>query len=240
MKKRLYLAYDQGMEHGLSDFDYRNMDPLFIINIAKHGYSGLIVQKGIAEKYGREIKKARIPLIIKLNGKTNIVKGEPLSRQICSVKEAKKLGAFAVGYTIYLGSEYEGIMLHEFSEIEREAHSLGLQAIAWIYPKGKSTEGRSKDELMEYSARVGLEIGADVVKLKYSGNPSALKKAVRAAGRTEIVISGGEKTTESKFLKTARDVMACGVSGMAVGRNVWEAKDPIALTKKLKRIVLGK
>src|SRR3989338_5432870 len=103
--KAMYLAYDQGMEHGPSwDFNDKNVYPLYILDIAQKGkYNAVIFQKGIAEKYLAEIKKSRVPLILKLNGKTNLVKGEPVSAQIATVAEALELGAVAVGYTIYIG-----------------------------------------------------------------------------------------------------------------------------------------
>ncbi len=163
--KALYLAYDQGLEHGPVDFNDKNVNPEYIIRIAKEGkYNAVIFQKGIAEKYNKEIKKAKVPLIIKLNGKTSLRKGEPLSTQLCTVNEAIKLGAKAVGYTIYIGSQHESVMLREFENIAREAHSKNIPVIAWIYPRGKSIEGKDANDLMIYAARVGLEIGADIVK----------------------------------------------------------------------------
>src|SRR3989338_9137820 len=91
--KALYLAYDQGMEHGPShDFNDKNVDPLYILDIAKKGkFNGVVFQKGIAENYNKEIRKSGVPLILKLNGKTNLFEGEPISPQICSVSLAKKL-----------------------------------------------------------------------------------------------------------------------------------------------------
>src|SRR3989344_7228964 len=97
-ERAMYLAYDQGLEHGPSDFTDENIDPLKIIEIAVKGkFTGIVFQKGIAEKYQKEIKKSKVPLILKLNGKTNLLKGEPFSEQICSVAEAVKSGAKAVG-----------------------------------------------------------------------------------------------------------------------------------------------
>ena len=117
--KAMFLAYDHGLEHGPSDFHDKDADPNYIIDIAKKGkYNAVIFQKGIAEKYNDKIKKSKVPLIIKLNGKTNLFGGEAVSRQICSVKEAIKLGASAVGYTIYIGSKYESVMMKEFDAIE--------------------------------------------------------------------------------------------------------------------------
>lgn len=236
--KAMYLAYDQGMEHGPVEFNDENVDPLFIIDIAKKGdYNAVIFGKGIAEKYTKEIKKSKIPLILKLNGKTNLFEGEPMSEQLCTVKEAVELGAAAVGYTIYIGSEFESKMLKEFEVIEREAHSLGIPVIAWIYPRGKSIEGKSEGELMAYSARVALEIGADIVKLKWNENPKDLEWAVKAAGKCKLMVAGGVKTIEDDFLEQVRQIMASGASGIAVGRNVWQSKDPIGLSKKIRKIV---
>lgn len=239
-ERAMYLAYDQGLEHGPVEFNDINARPEYIIEIAKSGkYNAVIFQKGIAEKYSKEIKASKVPLIIKLNGKTSLSKGEAISRQICSVQEAIALGARAVGYTIYVGSLHENVMMREFAEIEKEAHKKGLPVIAWIYPRGKGIEGKSEDELMEYSARIGLEIGADMVKLKYSGNVKALKFAVEAAGRCKIVVAGGAKEDEEQFLKDAKDIMQSGAVGMAIGRNIWQNDKPKELSERVRKIVFG-
>ncbi|MEK6933660.1 MAG: hypothetical protein AABW75_02170 [Nanoarchaeota archaeon] len=234
----LYLAYDQGLEHGPIEFNDKNVNPSFIIDIAKKGkYDGIIFQKGIAEKYNKEIKKSKVPLIIKLNGKTNLFKGEPIAKQLCSVKEAIALGAKAVGYTIYLGSAYESDMMQEFEKIEREAHKNRIKVIAWIYPRGKSVEGKDSGELMAYSARTALELGAEMVKLKYNGKLKDLKWAVKSAGKTKVVVAGGIKTSEKEFLKDVREIIDSGAAGLAVGRNVWQHPRPLEITKKIRKII---
>src|SRR5208337_3317437 len=92
--KGMLLAYDQGLEHGPSkDFNQKSVDPEYILDIASKGkFTGIIFQKGVAEKY----YDGKVPLIIKVNGKTSLPKGEPIASQICSVKQAKALGARAV------------------------------------------------------------------------------------------------------------------------------------------------
>lgn len=239
--KTLLLAYDQGLEHGPTDFNDKNVDPKYIIDIAKKGkYNGIVFQKGIAEKYNKEIRESKIPLIVKLNGKTNLFKGEPISRQLCTVKEAIKLGAHAVGYTIYIGSDSEDEMFQEFENIQREAHSKNIPVIVWIYPRGKSIEDKSKEELMVYAARTGLEIGADIIKLQYVGKFKDLKWAVKSAGKAKIVVAGGAKKTEKDFLKQVKEIMDAGCMGLAVGRNVWQDKKPLELTKKIRNIIWSK
>jgi len=235
--KALFLAYDQGLEHGPTDFNDKNVNPSYILDIAKKGkYNAVVLQKGIASKYKDEIKA---PLILKLNGKTNLVKGESISRQLCTIKEAKKLKADAVGYTIYLGSKYESIMMKEFVKIQREAHKANLPVIAWIYPRGKGIKGKSSKELMAYSARTGLEIGADIIKIQYNGNPKDLQWAVKSAGKTKIIIAGGIKKNEKLLLKQAKEIMQAGCIGLAIGRNIWQNPSPLNITKKIKKVIWG-
>lgn len=237
--KFFFLAYDQGMEHGPVDFNDDNVDPKFIIELArKGGFSGVVFQKGIAEKYQAEIKKSKVPLILKLNGKTSLVKGDPISPQICNVDEAIKLGASAVGYTIYIGSIHEKEMFREFEKIQREAHKKGLPVISWVYPRGKGVKGKSEKELMAYAARVGLELGADIIKIHPVGIKKDLKWAVKAAGKSKLVAAGGMKKSEKELLNQIKDYMDSGFSGLAVGRNIWQSKNPLEIASKIKKIVL--
>jgi class I fructose-bisphosphate aldolase len=235
--KAFFLAYDQGLEHGPKDFNDENVDPKKIIKISKNKFTGLILQKGIAEKYKKEIKESKTSLILKLNGKTNLVKGDPISRQLCSVEEALDLNAKAVGYTIYLGSKHESLMMEEFEEIQKKSHKKNLPVIAWIYPRGKSIKGKSKKELMAYSARAGLELGADIIKIKYNGNKKDLEWAVESAGKTKVVIAGGIKKKEKQLLKQIEDILNAGCTGLAIGRNIWQNKNPKKITNKISKII---
>ena len=237
--KAMYLAYDQGLEHRPeSDFNDKNVDPLYVLNIAEKGkYEGVVFHKGIAEKYGKEIRKSKVPLILKLNGKTKLVKGEPKSAMIASVADAVRLKASAVGFTIYIGSKYEEEIIEEFVGVQREAHRKGLPVIAWIYPRGGKVKNDVSRENMVYATRTGLEVGADIVKIKYGGNVNDLKWAVKSAGRCKVVIAGGVKKNPKDFLKQVKDIKKAGASGLAIGRNVWQAKEPLKLSKEIREIL---
>jgi class I fructose-bisphosphate aldolase len=237
--KAIYLAYDHGIEHGPVDLKGKSLDPNYILDIAvKGGYNAIVLQKGVAEKYYPAYRD-KIPLIVKLNGKSRLVGGEPISRQVCSVAEAVELGAAAVGYTIYLGSQHEAKMLEEFGRIEEEADRHDLVVIGWIYPRGKGVKDDDSPEITAYAARVGLELGADMVKIKYCGSKECFAQAVKAAGKTKVVLSGGPKVSDQEFLKIVENIMAAGAIGLAVGRNVWQREDPLAITQKIKEIVFS-
>lgn len=236
--KGILLAYDQGLEHGPSaDFDDRNVDPAFIMQTASKGrFNGVVFQKGVAERF----YDGSVPLIVKVNGKSSLPKGEPVSRQTCSVEHAISLGAKGIGYTIYLGSGHEAEMLSEFGRIQEEAHRRGVAAIAWIYPRGASVSNDSSKEIVAYAARAGLELGADAVKIKYTGDPESFSWAVKSAGGVNVFMSGGPKAeTDEAFLDQVRGVMKAGGTGVAVGRNVWQNADPLAMAGKLREAVFG-
>ena len=233
------MAYDQGFEHGPTDFNEVNADPQYIFDIAKN--SGVVtcvaVQKGIAEKYW----DGSVPLILKLNGKTNYHKGEEMfSPQNCSVEYAIKLGASAVGYTIYLGSEKENKSFKEFGKVQEEAHMAGLPVIVWAYPRGKHIgEAEHSKENVAYAARVALELGADLVKVSYTGDVESMKWVVKCAGKTRVLVVGGSKTDEQTFLNRTKDILEAGALGWAVGRNVWQDEQPVEFVKKIGNVIWG-
>ncbi len=236
--KGLLLAYDQGFEHGPStDFNDKNIDPNYIMDIAIKGqFTGVVLHKGIAEKY----YNGKVPLIVKLNGKSSLPKGEPISSQVCSVGEAISLGAKGVGYTIYLGSAHENIMLQEFGEIQEDAHEEGIPAVAWVYPRGEAVKNDTSPEIVSYAARAGLEVGADAVKIKYTGDPNSFKWAVKAAGVIKVFMSGGPRApTDETFLGQVKGAMEGGAAGLAVGRNVWQHQEPLKMANALREIIFN-
>jgi class I fructose-bisphosphate aldolase len=235
--KSLILAYDQGLEHGPTDFNDKNVDPTYVVDIARRGgFDAFVSQKGIAERY---YNNEKVPLLLKLNGKTAIYGKEPMARQNCSVEYAIKLGASAVGYTIYIGSAYESEMMAEFGRIQEEAHAHNLPAILWIYPRGEFVKNDTTKEMVAYAARAGMELGADAVKIKYSGDIESFRWAVRAAGKTPVYMAGGPKTaTEDEFLRHVSECVKAGASGVAVGRNAWQSDDPFRTARRLNAIVI--
>lgn len=237
----MLLAYDHGFEHGPTDFDEKSADPNYIMDIADSGhFTGVVCQKGIASKYyDKTVRK--VPLIVKLNGKTSFHKDEePVSLQNCTVEEAKALGAVGVGYTIYLGSEHEQTMIKEFSEIEKDAHSKGLIVISWMYPRGAHVPVDIDPDVLAYGARLGLELNADAIKIKYSGDVKSFKWVVKNAGKAKVFVVGGPKTDNIfQLLGTAKEVLDAGAVGLAIGRNVWQSKNPKDTARQLGDIIYG-
>lgn len=258
-KNRLMLfSVDQKMEHLNRDFygpfiSPESNNPENFLKIASQGKIGaLATHFGIISRYGNSYKD--INYIVKLNGKTNLVptdQKEPISKQLWSVEdivEFKKnsgLKICGVGYTIYLGSEFESEMLTQAAQIVNQAHRNGLIAILWIYPRGKSITGRLDIDLAPGSTGIANSLGADFVKIKppkktdsLSSN-EILKIATQASGNTKVICSGGKLKNIDEFLNDLYEqIHLSGTSGNATGRNIFQRtlKDAIAFTNAISAI----
>ena len=165
------LPLDQGLEHGPADFfpNPAAVDTDFQFRLAVEGdYSAIALGIGLADKYMKEYA-GRIPLILKLNGKTNIADdGDAVSSLSASVEDAVRLGADAVGFTLYVGSPREDVGIRDFQKVRQDCERLGMPVVMWAYPRGRAINARGGKGTLyaqDYAARVAEEMGADLVKL---------------------------------------------------------------------------
>ncbi len=240
----LFLPYDQGLEHGPRDFFANPVaaDPRYIIRLALDGgFNGIAIQIGLAEKFYWDFA-GEVPLILKLNGKTEIPSdAEALSPVHASVADAVRLGADAVGYTLYVGTPVQDRDFEQLRTVREDAQRLGMPLVVWAYPRGSAIEAKGgKDSFyaVDYAARTASELGADVVKVNFphpekrTGVPAAydadftsqqaVDAVVRSANKTLVLISGGEKAGDEAMLEKARESMEAGATGLIFGRNVWQ------------------
>lgn len=261
----LFLPIDQGLEHGPMDFfpNPPSKDPNHQLQLALQGnYTGIVFQYGLAEKYLAPYA-GRVPLVLKLNGKTAIPPDdEAFSPQIASVEDAVRLGADAVGYTLYVGSPAQSEDFLQFMEIRQEADALGMPVIVWAYPRGSAIEnkgGRDSIYAVDYAARVACELGADVVKINLpkvdnlaalpkpynelqDDQPAAVRRVVESAGKTLVLFSGGSKLNDDDLLSKAHMCMQAGATGLIFGRNMWQRpmEEALAMTRRIKEEVMSR
>jgi class I fructose-bisphosphate aldolase len=237
--KILILAYDHGLEHGPVDFRGvpESADPERTFEAATHdAVTSVAVQKGIAEAYYPSYEDD-VDLLMKLNGTSNLWMGEPDSAVNCSVDYAADVGASSVGFTLYGGSNNEVEMAEEFRDAQEAARDHGLPTVMWSYPRGQGLKNDTKPSTISYAARLALELGADVAKVKHPGSRDAMEDAVRMAGKTKVVMSGGSKTTDREFLESVKQTIDAGGKGLAVGRNVWQREDPTRILDALEKVI---
>lgn len=240
----LFLPYDQGLEHGPRDF-FANpaaSEPRYIAKLAvEGGFNGIAVQIGLAEKFYWDFA-GEVPLILKLNGKTEIPSdAAALSPVNATVEEAVRLGADAVGYTLYVGSPAQEADFAQYQTVRRDAERWGMPLIVWAYPRGAAIAdkgGKNSFYAVDYAARTASELSADMVKVNFpnptkrAGVPApydaeyssqeAINAVVRSANRSMLLVSGGEKAGDEAMLEKARQSMEAGATGLIFGRNVWQ------------------
>jgi class I fructose-bisphosphate aldolase len=248
----LIVAYDHGTEHGPVDFEPmpKSADPTHVFEVALHdAVTALALQKGNAEyyrqwqeKHGAESEGA--PLLVKLNGNSNLCKRDDYySPKQCSVEYAvEELGAEAIGYTLYAGSDYEDQMWKEFREVQEEARKYGIPVVMWAYPRGHGIEdsdydGDTDPDVIAYAARLGLELGADMVKCKYPGSKEDWEQIEDVVGEMKTVMSGGSKRSDEAFLEDIYSTIDVGGNGLAVGRNIFQRENPEQLLDKLEGVI---
>ena len=141
-----------------------------------------------------------------------------------------------MGYTVYLGSEFEDEMLREASRMVQEAHKAGLLTVLWMYPRGKAVKDEKDAHLIAGATGVAACLGSDFTKVnppKKDGKyvNSMLKEVVLAAGRTKVVCAGGSSVDVKAFLQRLYDQIQMGVSGNATGRNIHQKglKEAVAM-----------
>ena len=259
----LLLPYDHGIEHGPIDFlDYlQGADPEYLFRLAVQGkFSGIATHLGLARRYFSEVA-GQVPLVVKLNGKTNIPPDDhAISTMTGDVESAVRLGADAVGYTLYVGSPEQHQDFEQLRAVRRESELLGIPLIVWAYPRGKYIEskgGRDGLYAVDYAARLALELGADVIKLNTpkSHNPDAstpaqykelederfemTKRVITSAQRDLVVFTGGSFHSDEDFLADLDMVMRAGASGIIAGRNMFQRteENAIAITKRVHELL---
>ena len=260
----MLLPIDQGMEHGPVDFfpNPPSANPEFQFNLAKEvNFSGIALHLGLAEKYATKYA-GRVPIVLKINGKTRIPSdSHALSPMTASVEDAVRIGADAIGYTIYVGSPSQVADFTQFRKVKADADRYGMPVIVWAYPRGEAIEkkgGRNSLYAVDYAARVAAELGADVVKLNVPNDDpkkksqqrppydkldlnyeDSVRKVVESAGKTLVLFSGGSKISDDDLISRAKTCIDVGANGLIFGRNLWQREwdDAVKISKRLRELL---
>lgn len=152
---------------------------------------------------------------------------------ISSVEEALKLDMNAVAVHINISSIYETEMLKILGEISKECSCNGMPLVAFMYPR---TENKGIDEnyydlresdqqsyatIVRHAARVGVDLGADMIKTQYTGSQETFHTVVECCGDIPIVIAGGPVVDLSQLMTNAFNAIQAGAAGVSIGRNVF-------------------
>ena len=226
------------MDHGVSNGPMKGIIDIdkTVESISQGGADAILMHKGIVEQghrgYGKDIG-----LIVHLSASTSLAPNPNNKVIVTSVEKAIQLGADAVSVHVNLGSETESEMLQELGEISETCSYWGIPLLAMMYPRGQKVENEHDVELVKHAARVGSELGVDIVKTNYTGDPDSFKEVVEGA-LVPVVIAGGPKVdTDEELLQMVKDSIEVGGAGVAFGRNLFQAENPGKITKAISDVV---
>jgi len=201
--------------------------------VAKGGADAVLVHAGVA----KTVDTTHLGLILHLSGATRLTNNPNWKTQLCSVKEAVRLGADAVSVHINVGSEHEQNMLQDFSRILEECDDYSMPLLAMMYPRGPKIQDEHSYEVVSHAVRLGYELGADIVQTNYTGDVEGFRGVVNSV-RVPIVVAGGPKANRaSECLRTVYESVKAGAAGVSIGRNVFQHKDPALMTRAIAEIV---
>jgi class I fructose-bisphosphate aldolase len=204
--------------------------------VVEGGANAVLMHKGVPRCCHRT-QGRDVGLIVHLSASTSLSPLPNAKTLVCTVEEALRLGADAVSLHVNLGDESEAKMLEEFGQVTSSAQSWGVPVLAMVYARGPKVRSEYDVDVVAHCARVGVELGADVVKVPYTGDPESFSRVVDACC-VPVVIAGGPKLDSTRdFLVMVRDSIEAGGAGLSVGRNIFQHSRPDLLTRALSRVV---
>ncbi len=223
------------MDHGVSVGPIQGLEDMArIIADISHGEAdAVLVHAGIA----KTVDTNSMGLILHLSGATRLTSDPHWKTQVSTVKEALRLGADAISVHINVGSLREQDMLDRFSRIIEECDDYGLPTLAMMYPRGPGIQNEHAYDVVSHAARLGYEIGADIVKTNYTGDIESFRNVVESV-KIPVVVAGGPKAkSDGEALQMVSESINAGAAGVSIGRNVFQHRDPTKMTMALVDIV---
>jgi DhnA family fructose-bisphosphate aldolase class Ia len=191
---------------------------------------------------------AKVPGILNLTAST-IRSHHTRKMLVSTVSQALQLGVDGVAVHINISSKYESEMLHTLGSIAQECNDVGMPLLSIVYARSEGKNGdenydnvkqTNKEEytkLIAHAARVAVELGADIVKTQYTGDPDTFLFIVEACSPIPVVVAGGPIVEMNDMLKVAYEVVCAGGAGVSFGRNIFSRANPQPYIAALKMIV---
>lgn len=226
------------MDHGISVGPIPGVIDMkaIIKKVAAGGANAIVEHKGLISEGHRGMGND-IGLIIHLSASTNLSPHSNTKTLVCSVEEAIKLGADAVSIHLNIGNDLEKDMLHDFGKVSYEARTWGMPLLAMIYPRGEKIKDEYDVNAVKHAARVGNEMGADIVKVSYTGSPETFSEVVSGCSIPVVIAGGAKMDSDRAILEMVKGSIDAGGAGVSIGRNVFQHKDPTSMVKAISAIV---
>ena len=223
------------MDHGVASGPVKglvNMEEI-VNQLLKGEVDAVVLHRGIA----KHVDVGKAGLIVHLSGITKLGPDPNNKVQVCSVEEALRIGADAVSVHINMGAQQEDKMLVKLGRVADDCDKYGVPLLAMMYPRGPKIQNEHAVEVVAHAARLGAELGADVIKTNYTGDIETFKEVVQGCPVPVIIAGGPKAETVREVLQMVYDSIKAGGSGLSIGRNVFQHENPTLMVKALSAIV---
>ena len=194
--------------------------------MAGTGVNAVVVHKGLVRTIAPCLKKAPdVALIVHLCASTSQSPDPNEKQLVCTVQEALALGADGVSVHVNIGALTEGQMLRDFAEVAETCHSLNVPLLAMVYARGPKLRVQFSEAFNSHCARVAYEIGADFVKVQYTGTRESFARVVKAVPIPVLIAGGPKMNSDREVLQMTWESLDAGGAGVSIGRNVFGAEN---------------
>ena len=226
------------MDHGITLGPIRGLIDIkkSVDAVAAGGANAIIIHKGVVES-GHRGGGIDVGLIVHLSASTVLSPDPNAKVLVCSVEEAIRFGADAISIHINIGSDDEKSMLRDLGNSAKKARDWGMPLIAMMYTRGPKVKNEFAPEVVKHAARIGAELGADIVKVAYTGSAETFREVVEGCF-VPVVIAGGEKMeTDRQVLEMVQGSLEAGGAGVSIGRNAFQHHKPERIVRVISNMV---
>jgi len=204
--------------------------PRWIVEqVVAGGANAILASPGFIRATSASIPPS-VAIVLRLSLTAGLSQQGTQETPIASVNTALQLDADAVAVSVCFARAGEIEVYTWLAKVSQACSAYDLPVVAEMMPP----EGRLfQPEAIAHAARIGMEIGADVIKTNYCGNVDAFRQVVAAVPVPIIVAGGPKQANEPSVASFARDAVAGGAAGVAIGRRVWQSEDPCAATRQI-------
>ncbi|MCQ6961807.1 2-amino-3,7-dideoxy-D-threo-hept-6-ulosonate synthase [Methanolobus chelungpuianus] len=226
------------MDHGVGAGPIRGIIdlPATVNKVAEGGANAVLGHMGLP-KHGHRGYGRDVGLIIHLSASTSLGPDPNHKVLVTTIEEAIKVGADAVSVHINVGAEDEAEMLQDLGRVARQCDEWGMPLLAMMYPRGAKVTSEHDVEYVKHAARIGAELGADIVKTNYTGDIDSFREVVKGCPVPVVIAGGPRMETEKELLEMVYDSVQAGGRGVAIGRNVFQSNDPTKLVSHISKIL---
>ncbi len=226
------------MDHGVTVGPIEGLADMrsTISKVVGGGANAILMHKGMV-RAGHRGTGRDVGLIIHLSAGTSISPDPNAKELVCTVEEALKLGADAVSVHINLGAETDSDMLRQLAQVSDQCREWQMPLVAMMYTRGPKIDDEYAVKYVKHAARVGAELGADIVKVNYTGSAESFSEVVQGCPVMVVIAGGPKMDSDQDIFRMAMGALQAGAAGVSIGRNAFQHTNPTRIVEALSKMV---